>query len=102
MKTISSEEFKSKRAGSAIFQFSANWCGPCHALTPVLKEIAESNGVECFKIDVTTSPSLSREMNVMSIPAVFMYKEGELSDSFVGARNKLQIEEMIKRVYGVN
>jgi thioredoxin 1 len=100
MELITEADFKSKRTGSAIFQFSANWCGPCKTLTPLLENVTKENDVKCFKIDVSTNPAIAREMGVQSIPAVFMYKDGELTESFVGSRNKNQIQELVNKVYG--
>jgi thioredoxin 1 len=100
MELITEADFKNKRTGSAIFQFSANWCGPCKVLSPLLENVTKENDLKCFKIDVSTNPSIAREMGVQSIPAVFMYKDGELSETFVGSRNKDQIQELINKVYG--
>jgi thioredoxin 1 len=100
MELITEADFKNKRMGSAIFQFSASWCGPCKVLSPLLENATKESNVKCFKIDVTTNPSIAREMGVQSIPAVFMYKDGSLTESFVGSRNKGQILEMINKTYG--
>jgi thioredoxin 1 len=101
MKLITEADFKNKRGGSAVFQFSASWCGPCKTLAPVLEAVTSENGISCYKIDVTTNPSIAREMGVMSIPAVFMYKSGEVAESFTGFRNKVQLKDLIDKVYGV-
>ena len=101
MELITESDFKNKRAGSAVFQFSASWCGPCKVLTPLLENTAKENNIECFKIDVSVNPSIAREMGVQSIPAVFMYKDGKLHENFVGSRNKIQLKELLDKVYGV-
>lgn len=100
MEVISESDFKNKRAGTAVFQFSANWCGPCKVLTPLLEDVAKENNVECYKIDVSTNPSIAREMGVQSIPAVFFYKDGEVAEKFVGSRSKDQLQEIVTKTYG--
>ncbi len=100
METITESQFKTKRTSSEMFQFSANWCGPCKVLTPILENVLKDSSVDCYKIDITSNPSIAREMSVQSIPAVLMYKDGELIESFVGSRNKVQIQELINKVYG--
>ncbi len=100
MELLTESDFKNKRAGSAVFQFSASWCGPCKVLTPLLESVTKQNNVDCYKIDVSTNPSIAREMGVMSIPAVFMYKDGEVAESFIGSLNKGQIENLVSKVYG--
>jgi|TARA_R100000081_G_C4813419_1_gene172912 thioredoxin 1 len=100
VKIITETDFKNKRTGTAVFQFSANWCGPCQVLTPILEGVAKENNVECYKIDISTNPSIAREMGVQSIPAVFFYKDGEVAEKFVGSRNKDQLQEIVAKAYG--
>ena len=102
MELITESDFKNKRTGTAVFQFSANWCGPCRVLSPLLEDVTKENNVSCYKIDISTNPGIAREMGVMSLPVVFMYKDGAVADSFVGSRNKSEITEMINKVYGIN
>ena len=102
MELLTESDFKNKRTGSAVFQFSANWCGPCKVLTPLLESVTNQSNVECYKIDVSTNPSIAREMGISSIPAVFMYKDGEIAESFIGSLNKGQIENLVSKVYGGN
>jgi putative thioredoxin len=72
-----------------VVDFWAEWCGPCHALTPVLeREIEARNGtVELAKIDVDANPLLSQQFGVSGIPAVKAFRNGQVAKQFVGAQS---------------
>jgi putative thioredoxin len=71
-----------------VVDFWAEWCGPCHALAPVLEQaVAERNGdVELVKVDVDANPELSRRFGVHGIPAVKAFRNGQVVREFVGAQ----------------
>jgi thioredoxin len=71
-----------------VVDFWAEWCGPCHALTPVLEQaVAERNGsVTLAKVDVDANPELSRRFGVHGIPAVKAFRNGHVVREFVGAQ----------------
>jgi putative thioredoxin len=72
-----------------VVDFWAEWCGPCHALTPVLeREIEARDGaVELAKIDVDANPLLSQQFGVSGIPAVKAFRNGQVAKQFVGAQS---------------
>ena len=78
--------------GIVLVDFYAEWCGPCKMLAPIL----ETLNVDVIKVDVDVHRDLAIKNGVMSIPAVFIYKNGELKDNFIGFRSKDEIEEIIK------
>jgi putative thioredoxin len=70
------------------------WCGPCHALAPVLEgAIAERDGaVELVKVDVDTNTALAQQFGVSGIPAVKAFRDGRVVKEFVGAQSPTSVE----------
>lgn len=81
---------------TTIVDFMADWCGPCKTLGPVLDGIAKENGeIQVVKVDVDENSELSIEHGIRSIPAVFIYKGGELVNKFIGMKSKEDILKLI-------
>lgn len=88
------KEIKDK--GIVIVDFYATWCGPCQMLSPILEDLSKTYKV--CKIDVDEEQALAIENNVMSIPTVYIYKDGELKNKFVGYKNKEEIASIIAKI----
>ena len=75
--------------------FWAEWCTPCKMIAPILEEIsAENEGkIRIAKIDVDANPALARQFDVMSIPTLILFKDGEVEHRMVGAKGKAQLVE---------
>lgn len=88
-----------KNSGKIILlDFYADWCGPCHMLSPVVDEFAEENpDFVVGKINVDKEPELSEEFGVSSIPMLVVMKDGKILNKSVGAKSKQQILEMIEK-----
>ncbi|WIM69086.1 thioredoxin [Corynebacterium breve] len=80
-----------------VVDFWAEWCGPCKKLTPLLDEIAGEMGdkVTIAKVNVDQERALGAMFQVMSIPTVLIFKNGEKVDEFVGLRPKAEIVDKI-------
>ena len=80
-----------------LLDFWASWCGPCRMVSPIVDEIAEENpDIKVGKINVDEETELASQFRVMSIPSLFVVKNGEIVNQSVGAKPKAQILAMIK------
>ncbi len=77
-----------------IVDFWAEWCGPCHAVAPVLDKIAEerSDEVRLVKINVDENQELMVRYGIQSIPTIVLFKGGEPAAAVIGAQPKGAIE----------
>ncbi len=79
-----------------LVDFFATWCGPCKMIAPVLDEIAaEREDIKVCKINVDEEPELAAKYDVVSIPSLFVIKNGEITNQSLGAKPKAQILEML-------
>ena len=88
------EQIKNKLV---LLDFYANWCGPCQMLSPILEELEKENkDLTIVKIDVDKNESLARKHGIMSIPALEIYKEGNLISKHVGYLSKDELKDLLK------
>jgi thioredoxin len=82
------EVLSSERA--VLVDFWAEWCVPCHMVSPVVEEIARSNTerLKAVKLNVDDNPETTRRYGVMSIPTLIVFKDGQERARVVGARGK--------------
>ena len=80
-----------------IVDFWAEWCGPCHAVAPVLDRIAEERAGELrlVKVNIDEEPELAQRYGVMSIPTIVLFKDGKPAAAAVGARPKGMLEKSL-------
>lgn len=92
------EEVKDYK-GVALVDFWAPWCGPCQMIGPSLEELAEEmdGKAKIVKVNVDEEGSLGQEYQIMSIPAVFVFKDGEVVEKIIGARAKDDYKEAIEK-----
>lgn len=78
-----------------LVEFTAEWCGPCRQLAPVLRSIAEEEKerLDVVAIDVDANPETAAKYGVLSMPTLMVFKEGEPVWSRVGARPKRRLLE---------
>ena len=79
-----------------LVDFYADWCGPCRRLAPLLEELAaETAGVRIIKVNVDDSPSLAQQYGVDSIPSLKVFKNGTVTDEFVGLASKSELRALL-------
>jgi thioredoxin 1 len=80
-----------------LVDFWAEWCGPCKMIAPVLEEIAEEQGgkVQIAKLNIDDNLDVTRRYDVMSIPTLILFKDGEPKARLIGAKPKGQLLEEI-------
>ncbi len=82
---------------TVLLDFYADWCGPCRMVSPIVDAIAEEHPeFKVGKINVDEENQLATTFGVMSIPSLFVIKNGEVANQAVGARTKAQILDMLK------
>lgn len=80
-----------------LVDFWAEWCGPCHAVSPILERIAEERPgeIKLVKVDIDENQGLAQRYGVMSIPMMMLFKDGEPAAATVGAQPKGAIERAL-------
>jgi thioredoxin 1 len=97
--TITEATFDAEVLGSEqpiIVDFWAEWCGPCHAVAPVLDQIvAEREGMRLAKVNVDEEPVLAERFGILSIPAMVLFEGGEPKAAALGAQPKKSLERAL-------
>ena len=79
-----------------LVDFWAEWCGPCHAIAPVLDQMAqERSDLKIVKLNIDEEPAVAQRYGVMSIPTLILFKDGEPAAAAVGAMPKSMLEQKL-------
>jgi thioredoxin 1 len=91
--TFDEEVLKSEKP--VIVDFWAEWCGPCHAVAPVLDKIVEERSEELslVKVNIDEEQGLAMRYGIQSIPTIVLFKDGEPAAAAIGAQPKSMLEK---------
>jgi thioredoxin 1 len=93
---VTDADFETEVLGSelpVLVEFTADWCGPCRQLAPVLSDIAAEEGerLKVVQLDVDANPGTTIAYGVMAMPTLMVFRDGEPVKSMVGARSKRRL-----------
>lgn len=92
------EEVINEKEKKVLVDFWASWCGPCKMLSPIIDEIASEDheGLKVCKVNVDENQSLAMRYQVMSIPTLLVFENGEVVKTSIGALTKDKVLELVK------
>ncbi|EOD7558363.1 TPA: thioredoxin [Staphylococcus aureus] len=97
---VTDADFDSKvESGVQLVDFWATWCGPCKMIAPVLEELAADyeGKADILKLDVDENPPTAAKYEVMSIPTLIVFKDGQPVDKVVGFQPKENLAEVLDK-----
>ena len=81
---------------SVLVDFYTEWCGPCKMMAPIIDEVAEEReDVEIYKLNIEDAPEIAAKYNIVSIPTIIVFENGNEKARSVGFRSKINILNMI-------
>jgi thioredoxin 1 len=94
--TFEQEVLKSETP--VLVDFWAEWCGPCHAVAPILEKIAEERAGELrlVKVNIDEEPEIAERYGIASIPTMVLFKDGEPAAAAIGAQPKGALETQLQ------
>jgi thioredoxin 1 len=85
-----------------LVDFWAEWCGPCRSVAPILEELSKEFGgkLKMVKLDVDSNPGVAQAYNIRGIPALLLFKNGQVAGQKIGAQPKQQLKTWLAESIG--
>jgi thioredoxin 1 len=87
-----------------LVDFSAEWCGPCKMMVPILKEVSQKigNRARIIKIDVDRNPAVARKYQIVSVPTLIVFRNGQIQFRQSGVMQAMQLVALLERLAANN
>ena len=94
---IDDKEFNDKiKDGKVLVDCYASWCGPCKMLSPIIDELAnEVEGYTFYKVNIDDADNVCSKYNIVSIPTILIFEDGELKNRIVGLKSKEELKSIL-------
>lgn len=99
-KILTSADFETTIAsGVTLVDMYADWCGPCQAIAPIIEELSHDyeGKANICKLDVDATPDIPQKYGIMGIPAMLIFKDGQLVDKTVGLQEKADLTAILDK-----
>ena len=87
-------------SGTVLVDFSAEWCGPCRMLAPILDMLAKEleGRVKVVKVDVDESQSIATQYDVSSVPTLLLFKNGQVQHRMIGLKDLATLKSIVEEL----
>mgnify|MGYP001304603840 CR=1 FL=1 len=97
--SFETEVLESSKEAPVLVDFWAPWCGPCRIVGPIVEALADeyAGKMDFAKINVDDAPNIALRYQVMSIPTLMIFKDGQPVEAVIGARPKKDLQSRVER-----